>query len=297
MEFRHLRYFVAIAEEGSFTRAAERLWVAQPGLSTQIRRLEAELGIQLFERHTRGVDLTAAGELLLERARMILAAVEAAGATGADIRAGVSGTLRVGVVSGAGWQHTPLLLRRFARERPGIEVGVLEGPGRTLWRDLRDGRLDALIAPSLFKSVDLGSLTLGSEPWVALVGAPHRLSDDGPLAWQELEGQELAVSGHRDGETCARAVAEVLDEQGVTAVLLRCGPDPALGAAVACGDALAVATAPSSLALGVTARPLEPLRTLPFELLWRDEAQSPALEELIAATERCIHRDGLRVAA
>ena len=178
-----------------------------------------------------------------------------------------------------------------------IEVGVLEGPGRTLWRDLRDGRLDALIAPSLFKSVDLGSLTLGSEPWVALVGAPHRLSDDGPLAWQELEGQELAVSGHRDGETCARAVAEVLDEQGVTAVLLRCGPDPALGAAVACGDALAVATAPSSLALGVTARPLEPLRTLPFELLWRDEAQSPALEELIAATERCIHRDGLRVAA
>jgi DNA-binding transcriptional LysR family regulator len=297
MEFRHLRYFVAIAEEGSFTRAAERLWVAQPGLSTQIRRLEAELGIQLFERHTRGVDLTAAGELLLERARVILAAVEAAGATGADIRAGVSGTLRVGVVSGAGWQHTPLLLRRFARERPGIEVGVLEGPGRTLWRDLRDGRLDALIAPSLFKSVDLGSLTLGSEPWVALVGSPHRLSDDGPLAWQELEGQELAVSGHRDEETCTRAVAEVLDEQGVTAVLLRCGPDPALGAAVACGDALAVATAPSSLALGVTARPLEPLRTLAFELLWRDEARSPALEELIAATERCIRGAELRVAA
>src|SRR5258707_5531614 len=106
MELRHLRYFIAIAEERSFTRAAERLWVAQPGLSTQIRRLEAELGVQLFDRHTRGVDLTAAGELFLERARVALAAVEAACAAGADITPAVSGTLRVRLASGAGWQHT-----------------------------------------------------------------------------------------------------------------------------------------------------------------------------------------------
>jgi DNA-binding transcriptional LysR family regulator len=73
-ELRHLRYFVAIAEDRSFTRAAERLWVAQPGLSSQIRRLETKLGITLFMRHTRGVDLTDAGELFLERARTVLAA-------------------------------------------------------------------------------------------------------------------------------------------------------------------------------------------------------------------------------
>ena len=76
MELRHLRYFVAIAEEGSFTAAAERLWVAQPGLSSQIRRLEAELGLRLFERHTRGVTLTPEGTLVLERARVALAAAQ-----------------------------------------------------------------------------------------------------------------------------------------------------------------------------------------------------------------------------
>jgi DNA-binding transcriptional LysR family regulator len=297
MELRQLRYFVAIAEEGSFTRAAERLWVAQPGLSTQIRRLEEELGIQLFDRHTRGVDLTAAGELFLERARVALPAVEAAGATGADVRAGVSGTLRLGLSSGAGWRHTPLLLHRFAREWPGVEVGVLEGPGGALWRDLRDGRLDAVIAPSVFRSADLRSLALGCEPWVALVGASHRLSDDGPLAWHELDGQELAVSGHRDEQACDRAVAEILDEQGVTAMLLQCGPAPALGAAVACGDALALTTAPSSLGLGVSARSLQPLRTFAFEMLWRGGTPSPALQQLIAATERCIARAELGTAA
>src|SRR6202008_1533020 len=101
MELRHLRYFVAIAEERSFTRAAERLWVAQPGLSTQIRRLEGELGVRLFERHTRGGDLTKAGELFLERARVALAAAETASSTGRDLTAALVGSVRLGVASEA----------------------------------------------------------------------------------------------------------------------------------------------------------------------------------------------------
>src|SRR3954449_8305414 len=103
MELRHLRYFLAIAEERSFTRASERLWVAQPGLSTQIRRLEAELGVKLFERHSRGVDLTQAGELLLLRARLALAAAEAATDIGRELETGVVGRVRLGIASGARW--------------------------------------------------------------------------------------------------------------------------------------------------------------------------------------------------
>src|SRR5271154_5792716 len=150
MELRHLRYFVAVAEERSFTRAAERLWVAQPGLSTQIRRLESELGVRLFDRHARGGDLTDAGSLLLERARGALAAADVAGATGEDVRTGLSGTLRLGVSSGPSWSATPVLLRQFTAGRPQLELTVMQGPGGALWRDLRDGRLDALIAPAAF---------------------------------------------------------------------------------------------------------------------------------------------------
>src|ERR1700745_2978173 len=101
MELRHLRYFVAIAEERSFTRASARLWVAQPGLSTQIRRLETELGVRLFERHTRGVDLTDAGRLFLERARAALAAADLARSVGGDLEAGLVGRLRIGIASEA----------------------------------------------------------------------------------------------------------------------------------------------------------------------------------------------------
>jgi DNA-binding transcriptional LysR family regulator len=226
MELRHLRYFVAIAEERSITRAAERLWIAQPGLSTQIRRLEAELGIKLFERHTRGVDLTNAGELFLERARTALAAAEEARATGSNLEAGLVGSVRVGTASEAPARIVPLLLAALGRDRPDVEVTVFESHGGTLLRDLRDGRLDALIAPSVFRSAELRSLRLGSEPWVVLVGPGHGLATPGPIDASELHGVPIVITGHRDGAAYDRVVAEVLTELGVNPVLQSGGPGP-----------------------------------------------------------------------
>jgi DNA-binding transcriptional LysR family regulator len=295
MELRHLRYFVAIAEERSFTRAAERLWVAQPGLSTQIRRLEAELGVQLFDRHTRGVDLTPAGDLFLERARLTLAAAEAAGATGSDLAAGVSGALRLGLATWAHWSQAPLLLERFTRERPGVELTVLEALGGTLWRDLRDGRLDAIVVPSTYASADLASLALGSEAWVVLVGAPHKLAGDGALDAIALDGQRISVTGHRDGHGYDRAVAQLVEELGIAAALAPSPPGPALDSAVRCGDTLALTTAPASVGLGVSVRALEPRRELGFELLWRNEALSPALDAFIRTARECVVADPVPV--
>ncbi|HEY6758116.1 MAG TPA: LysR family transcriptional regulator [Baekduia sp.] len=286
MELRHLRYFVAIAEEGSFTRAAERLWVAQPGLSTQIRRLESELGVQLFARHTRGVDLTAAGELFLERARTALAAADAALATGRDLEEGLVGSVRLGIATGAGWPGTAALLGRFGRERPAVELTVVESYDGTLLRDLRDGRLDAMIAPSELASAELRRVRLGREPWHVLAGPGHRLAAaDGPIAAPELEGQRFVVTGHRDGAGYDRLVADALGGLHVTAALERGGPGPAVLAAVAAGDALALTTAPDAAVGDVVARAIDPVRCVEFALLWRDEAPSPALDELIRCAE------------
>src|SRR4051812_38526556 len=179
MELRHLRYFIAVAEERSFTRAAERMWIAQPGLSRQVRDLERELGTQLLERHARGVELTDVGKLFLERARTALAAADSAAATGRDAEAGIVGSVRLGAPTTTDWHLTASVLDEFARIRPRVELTLLEGYAGTLYRELQDGHIDALISPSGFDSGDrsaLRSLDLGAEPWVVLVGARHRLA-------------------------------------------------------------------------------------------------------------------------
>jgi DNA-binding transcriptional LysR family regulator len=299
VELRHLRYFVAIAEERSFTRAAERLWVAQPGLSAQMRRLEAELGVQLLERHSRGIAMTPAGELFLERARVALAASDTAAATGRDLEAGIVGTLRVGVAGAAVWPLASTFLQRFNRERPGIELSVLQAYSASLWRDLRDGRLDALLTPAGSVPAGMRVLDLGSAEWVALIGTGHPLAGIGPLPAAQLDGERIAVTGHRDGAAFDAAVADLLGELGVSAELVSGAPWPAAHAAVTGNDLVGLTTAPHALPAGVLARPLEPRRTLSFELLWRDEVPSPALAGLVdaAAAQAQVPPSGSRLAA
>jgi DNA-binding transcriptional LysR family regulator len=287
MELRHLRYFVAIAEEQSFTRAAERLWVAQPGLSTQIRRLEEELGVKLFERHARGVALTEAGAVFLERARAALAAAENCRATVSDLESGLIGAIRLGIATGMHWHLLPALLEDFGATRPDVELTVVESHGGTLLRDLRDGRLDALIAPSVFSCPELNHVEVGSEPWVVLVGPGHRLAQPGPISADELDGEALVVTGHRDGAGYDRAVAETLTDLGLSPALRRGGPGPALFGPVAGGQALGLSTAGGGATSDLIVRPLRPQRAIRFELQWQEDRPMPALRAFIRAAESC----------
>jgi DNA-binding transcriptional LysR family regulator len=182
------------------------------------------------------------------------------------------------------------VLERFTQQHDGVELTVLEGYGGTLWHDLRDGHLDAVVASSSFASPDLRALELGAEPWVVMVGERHRLAGTGLLTARELHGERIAVTGHRDGAGHDREVARVLEQLGITAVLVHGAPGPAFYRGIANGDAVALTTAPEALPKGVLVRTLEPARTLAFRLLWRDETPSPALSEFIRVTAELADR-------
>ncbi len=170
MELRQLEYFVAVVEEGSFTRAAERVHVAQPGVSAQIRRLERELGHDLLDRSGRAVTLTDVGAAVLPLARAALRSVESARRTVEELAGLVRGVVRVGMVVSCGIMDLPELLSEFHSAHPGVEITLAEAGSDRLIESLVDGQLDlALIGYAGGTPAGLSVRVLADEPLVAAV--------------------------------------------------------------------------------------------------------------------------------
>ena len=178
MELRHLRYFIAVAEELNFTRAAERLGISQPPLSSQIRQLEKGLGTPLFHRHARSVELTDAGKLLLEEARVILKQVEVA-ENGVRRRArGETGRIVVGS-AGATYFHPtiPAIIREYGKRYPDIVLAPQASNTALLVARLRAGQCDiAFIRPPIEDASGLAIDPLVDEDSVIVLPVGHRLS-------------------------------------------------------------------------------------------------------------------------
>ena len=268
MELRHLEYFVAVAEELSFTRASRRLHVVQSGVSSAIQGLERELGAALFERDRHRVSLTDAGLALLPEARATLAAAQAAADAVAEATAGLRGTLSIGTMINTGAVDLAAALGRFHDQHPGVLVRLRVVPGGSaeLAREVLGGGLDlALLSLPGKAPPGLAVRELAHEPLVLVCAAQHPLATAGEVTLESL-GNETFVDfpagwGTRTIVDSAFATAGLerqvsfeVSEYGTTAGLVRNG--------------LGIAFVPDSAAPGLDG--VVPVRVIPAAALdWR----------------------------
>jgi len=193
MELRHLRYFVAVAEELHFRKAAERLHVAQPAVSEQIRRLEEELGVTLLNRTQRNVALTAAGAALLEQARHVLGCAEMACHAARNARDQESMRLSIGYLPDSLPPSIPRAMRRLAASSPSVQIDLQTGPARRLIEEVRARRLDATVTSLPGPTNGLRVTPLDDEHPVAVLPATHPRAVEPAVRLDRLAPDRLVV--------------------------------------------------------------------------------------------------------
>lgn len=292
MDLRQLEYFVAVAEEQNFTRAAERVHISQSGVSAQIRRLERELGAELFDRSARNATLTVAGRAALEHARTALAAAGAVGQAVGEVTDLIRGRLTVGMVIGC--TLTPLFdaLAAFHRAHPGVEVSLLEDGSDRLAEGVRAGTLDlALVGTAAATPDGLEALTIISERLVVAVPAGHPLAGRRRVTLHDLGAYPIVCMPPGTG------LRTVLDQacagQGLRPVIaLEASAADAIADLAARG--LAVAVLSESMAARhrdrLTARTIDDVDAPALlALVWRS-THGPAVRELLAHARQAFGR-------
>jgi DNA-binding transcriptional LysR family regulator len=283
VELRHLRYFIAVAEELNFSRAAQRLHMAQPPLSVAIRQLEQEIGAALFSRTSREVKLTKAGEALLDAARRTLAEADAAVTAAQRVAAGELGMLRIGYNWSAGFETLPALGQAFRRRHPDVELVTEEMRPKRMTSALRSGTIDVALA--LYPEIgDVFSYrAIRSEPVVVVLSVSHPLADEDAIRLDALAGEsllfprEVAPRLHDFyAELCRHAGFE--PKHGIESARTRW----TLGTWDVSTAALVPQSVSGHLPHGAVAVPISvPADMLETQLIWRSEDQSAALTAFI----------------
>ena len=271
MELRQLRYFVTVAEELHFGRAAEREHIVQSALSQQVQRLERELGVRLVERSTHHVSLTAAGAVFLVEARQILAHVDRAAGV-ARSAVGAVATLRVGIIDSS-YDSMPQILHEVQARYPGLVIHQVEASVPGQYQQLIDGRLDVGIGRAELAPPQVASLLFRQDPLGVLVPPGHRLAalDAIPVAVMAEEPLLLAEEVRAPEfnqftvEMC-RSAGFTPTVYGGTVESIRAAADlVAQGRCLYCVPSSCISALP-----GTTWRPLtEPASYYPWSVLWR----------------------------
>ncbi|ETK37021.1 LysR family transcriptional regulator [Microbispora sp. ATCC PTA-5024] len=294
MELRQLEYFVAVAEEGGFTRAAQRVHISQSGVSAQIRHLERELGAELFDRSARTATLTVAGKAALEHARAALAAAGALAQAVGEVTGLIRGRLTVGMVVGC--TITPLFdaLAAFHRAHPGVEIALTEGDSDRLVDAVRAGTADlALVGTAAATPEGLEALTIVSERLVAAAPPGHPLAALDRVTLPDLLDHPLVCMPRGTG---LRAVLDqACEARGLRpTVALEAGAADAVADLAARG--LAVAVLSESMASlhrdRLTASVIEDVETPALlALVWRSPS-GPAVRAFLGHARRAFAGPG-----
>ncbi|WP_284978500.1 LysR substrate-binding domain-containing protein [Arthrobacter sp. fls2-241-R2A-200] len=197
MELRQLRYFLVVAEELHFGRAAERLHLTQPPLTVAIRRLERELGVQLFDRTTRRVTLTPAGEAFRHRVHGAVHELDEAADDVASVAAGMSGRIRLGFVSSASYTTVPEAIRRFREQRPRVELALSPLTSGEQIEQLLDGDLDLGLVRDPGEIPGLRMDLVSTEDLTAVLPETHTLASRAEIQPQDLEGEPMILFPYR----------------------------------------------------------------------------------------------------
>jgi LysR family transcriptional regulator, hca operon transcriptional activator len=277
LELRHLRYFVAVAEEGSLSEAARtRLHTAQPSLSRQLRELEGEVGVQLFERRPRGIVLTQAGMRFLEHSREILARIDEA----VNDARGVRTVLRVGSLPGLEPEILPRVTQLARAHAPDVEVRILSAPSPGLVEQLRAGELDMALMRQVENATDLHFELVGSHRIVVVLPADHGLARKEAVSFGDLRDQAYIAVSRRGAPALRSAVDAWCQQQGLTLTPSHSADSIASGIALILttrGFSLMTDYAGPLIPPGVIVRPLvdEP-HPIPLVIAYRPKNPTPA---------------------
>jgi DNA-binding transcriptional LysR family regulator len=300
-EARLLRYFLAVAKELNFTRAAETLAIAQPALSAQIRQLETQLGVQLLERTTRSVRLTEAGEIVRERGPAALAGLADVWDAARRAGRGEAGRLRLAYSPSSGYETAPRLVEALRERHPDIEITAEVLPTPEIVQAVLDGRIDVGIARKPLTPAGTRARTVRHERQGLLVPCDHPLAahDELELAavaeYPSLMHHRAANPSHFD------TIIQAFRRAGLTPQIVQ--PPIAFDFTMRAvrdgtGAALVSASATRHLAPGLRWIPLaDPLTWIQFQLVLRDENPSPTVDRFervalaTAATERWLDAD------
>ena len=215
MNLQRLRYFVTVAEELHFGRAAERLHMSQPPLSQQIRLLERELDTTLFDRSTRRVTLTEAGKFLYPEAVRLLAAADGVDRLMEQRRGGQTGTLRVGFVDSAAYEVMPRVLAEYGRRHPRVEFELHTLSSDEQVQALRAGRIDLGIGRAAADPAHVEATLVMHERLLLAAGAPHRLAAAGSACLGDLAGEPIIGFDRSVSPSLHAVLAGMLAAEGV----------------------------------------------------------------------------------